>query len=150
MAAIHQTLYESHDFARVDFTRVLDNLTSNLMASYAADAARIQLRIQAPAVLFSMSAAIPLALVVNELITNALKHAYPNGRRGEIRVHLTQDDGETILTISDDGVGIPEHLHLDTSPTLGLQLVRLLSEQLRGTLIVERARPTRFTLRFRD
>lgn len=151
MAAIHQILYESHDFARVNFTQVLDNLTSGLMISYGIDSARIRLRLDAQAILFSMDIAIPLGLMVNELISNALKHAFPEGRSGEIAVLLVAEaNGEVELTVSDDGIGIPAGLNIDTSPTLGLQLVRLLSEQVHGTLTIERAQPTRFTLRLRN
>ena len=150
MAAIHQILYESRDFARVNFTQVLDNLTSGLMISYGIDSARIRLRLDAQAILFSMDIAIPLGLMVNELISNALKHAFPEGRSGEIAVLLVAEaNGDVELTVSDDGIGIPAGLNIDTSPTLGLQLVRLLSEQVHGTLTIERAQPTRFTLRLR-
>ena len=150
MAAIHQILYESRDFARVNFTQVLDNLTSGLMTSYGIDSARIRLRLDAQAILFSMDIAIPLGLMVNELISNALKHAFPEGRSGEIAVLLVAEaNGDVELTVSDDGIGIPAGLNIDTSPTLGLQLVRLLSEQVHGTLTIERAQPTRFTLRLR-
>jgi two-component system, sensor histidine kinase PdtaS len=93
--------------------------------------------------------AIPCGLIVNELISNALKHAFPDGGRGEIRVALTRGpDGRLCLSVSDDGIGIPADLDLEQTGTLGLQLVTLLADQLGAEFAIERRNPTRFALRF--
>ena len=101
---------QSKDFAKVDFSRFLDSLVPTLVGSYGVNPDRIALLVQAEQVLFPINAAIPCGLIVNELISNALKHAFPDGRGGEIRVGLsTEPDGATVvLSVADDGVGIPE------------------------------------------
>jgi PAS domain S-box-containing protein len=149
MALIHQTLYESKDFARVDFGLFLDTLVPTLVSSYAIETSKVTLAIDAAEASLPISAAIPCGLIVNELISNALKHAFPDGRRGGIAVDLRRERGRTIvLSVRDDGVGLPAEFDLDTAATLGLQLVRLLADQLGAEIDVHRSNPTRFNLRF--
>jgi PAS domain S-box-containing protein len=152
MALIHQTLYQSKDFAQINFTQLIDTLVPALTSAYGIDPERIDLSICMTAVGLPISSAVPCGLIVNELMSNALKHAFPNGRQGHIRLVLTseaKDEEEyVVLSLADDGVGIPANVDLDNPTTLGLQLLPLLANQLHGTLRVERANPTRFTLRF--
>jgi PAS domain S-box-containing protein len=147
MSMIHQTLYQSKDFARVSFASFLDTLLPALVSSYSVTAAHIDLSVEASEVHLPISAAIPCGLILNELISNALKHAFPNGRAGSIRVELRQQpDDQIVLIVSDNGIGIP--LSDTPSGSLGLELVNLLAEQLSGSLTIHRANPTRFELRF--
>jgi two-component sensor histidine kinase len=101
-----------------------------------------------------LNAAVPAGLLVNELISNALKHAFPDGRTGEVSVTLRSDASRNdtrssiVLTVSDDGIGIPESMNLDKTDTLGLQLVSLLTDQLHGSIDIRRADPTRFVVEF--
>ena len=149
MALIHQTLYESNDFARVDFRSFLDTLVPTLVSTYGVDPGRIALSINAAAVSLPIKVAIPCGLIVNELISNALKHAFPGERRGEIEIDLAIDaNREVVLSVADDGIGIPSQLDLATATTLGLQLVTLLSDQLGAAIAMRRSQPTRFVLRF--
>jgi len=149
MALIHQTLYESKDFVEADFSNFLDTMVPTLVSSYSVDSDRIALTIEAAEVLLSIHAAIPCGLVVNELISNALKHGFPGNRRGEIKIVLAHEvDDHAILSVSDDGVGLPEELDLERTGTLGLQMVSLLADQLGGTITIQRADPTRFVMRF--
>lgn len=149
MALIHQTLYQSKDFAVVAFDEILNTLASNVASSYRIDESRIRLSIEAAPLKLSISTAIPCGLIVNELITNALKHAFPDGRSGEIKVCLRHVAGlGAELSVSDDGVGLPEGAALDTSRTLGLELITILTEQLSGTLQIERGAPTCFRVCF--
>jgi PAS domain S-box-containing protein len=150
MGLIHQTLYQSKDFAKVDFSRFLDSLVPTLVGSYGVNPDRIALSVKAEQVLFPINAAIPCGLIVNELISNALKHAFPGGRGGEIRVGLfSEPDGATVvLSVADDGVGIPDGVELGKTSTLGLQLVSLLSDQLSGKIAMRRSDPTEFVLSF--
>jgi PAS domain S-box-containing protein len=149
MALIHQTLYQSNDFAEVDFSKFLDALVPRLFGSFGVDPERIRLAMAPTAVLLPINSAIPCGLVVNELVTNALKHAFPEGRAGEIGLELAADgDGSVRLAVSDDGIGLPADFDVDQTTTLGLQLITLLAEQLGGTLTIERSNPTRFVLRF--
>ena len=149
MALIHQTLYQSKDFARVDFGLFLDTLAPSLVSSYAIDHANIALSIDAGDVSLPIVSAIPCGLIVNELMSNALKHAFPDGRAGEIAVQMHCAAGNRItLSVTDNGVGVAETQDVARSQTLGLQLVWLLTDQLGGEITLNRANPTEFVLRF--
>ena len=148
MALIHQTLYQSKDFARVDFDGFVKSLVSNLTTSYGVQPNRIAVSIDVTDVLLPINVAVPCGLVVNELISNALKHAFPRGRPGEVIVALRKEpDEQVMLCVSDNGVGIPDDLDIAETTTLGLQLVWLLADQLRADITVQRSNPTRFELR---
>jgi len=149
MALIHQTLYQSNDFAQIDFASFLQSLGTSLMSSYGLEPGRIDLRIEADGPGLPLNAAIPCGLIVNELIANALKHAFPDRRRGVISIGFDGvGDDRARLTVADDGIGIPESTDFAKAETLGLQLVHILSDQLQGELDVRRAGPTRFSLTF--
>jgi PAS domain S-box-containing protein len=149
MALIHQLLYFSKDFARVDFATFLDNLIPTLVSSYAIESDRFTISINAADGQLPLNAAVPCGLIANELISNAFKHAFPGGRLGEIRIELTRDGTDhAVLLVSDDGIGIPDDLVLESTSTFGLQLVMLLADQLGGELEIHRSTPTRFLLRF--
>jgi PAS domain S-box-containing protein len=149
MALIHQSLYESKDFGQVDFSTFLDSVAPTLISSYGVDAERISLDINAVEVQLPINAAVPCGLVTNELISNALKHGFPSGRQGKIKIDLSREsESHAVLSISDNGQGIPEGIDLTKTDTLGMQLVHLLTDQLGGELTVHRANPTAFVLRF--
>lgn len=149
MSMIHQTLYQSHDFAQVDFHSLLAELLPTLMDSYGMVAGNVQVVIEANNVKIPINEAIPCGLIVNELVSNALKHGFAGNRRGTIRVSLSRDPGDMVeLSVSNDGLGIAQGQDLDKGGSLGLQLVRLLARQLHGLLDIQRGDPTCFTLRF--
>ena len=150
MALIHQTLYQSNNFAEIDFASFLNTLGASLLSSYGADPEHVTLRIRADAKALPLNTAIPCGLIVNELMANALKHAFSEGSPGAIDIvfeDLAADMAR--LTVSDNGIGIPETIDVGRTETLGLQLVSLLSDQLQGTLDIQKAEPTRFSLTFR-
>lgn len=147
MALIHQTLYQSHDFAKVDFGRFLTTLVVHLRSSYGR--ADIEMCSRAEAVHMLIDRAIPCGLIVNELVTNALKHAFPGQRAGAIRVELRRLDAERVeVSVADDGVGIPDDADLGALSSLGMQLVQVLTEQLGAELVIHRRNPTRIDIRF--
>ena len=149
MALIHQTLYQSKDFARVDFHAFLRSFVPTLIQSYSMHPERVRHHFHVAEVRLPIDAAIPCGLIVNELTTNALKHAFPEGRCGEIEIDFTHDcDNHATLTISDDGVGMPDCFEFERSETLGIQLVYLLAGQIGGTVAVQLCGPTRFVIRF--
>jgi PAS domain S-box-containing protein len=149
MALIHQMLYQSGDFAEVDFRDFLQAFVPYLASAYGAEPSRVVVSVDACTVRLPINLAIPCGLAVNELISNALKHGFPAGRAGEVSVRLaTSAEGELSLSVSDDGVGLPANFALARTATLGMQLLTLLAEQLGGELAVEPRQPTRFTLRF--
>jgi len=136
MALLYETLYQSESFARVDLAAYLQSLCSQLFRSLVVDPAPIQLRLDVASVSLDVSQAIPCGLIINELVSNCLKHAFPNGRRGEVRVELRTVDGDSAvrLRVADDGVGLPADFDLQKLQSLGLQLVSDLVGQLRGRL----------------
>jgi two-component sensor histidine kinase len=149
MALIHQTLYQSRDFARVDFNAFLLSFVPTLIQSYSVQPDQVSLTIHVAEVRLPIDAAIPCGLIVNELISNALKHAFPDGRKGTICISFTQDDdNHATLSVADDGIGIPEGFSFERSDTLGVQLVYLLAGQIAGTVSCTRSAPTSFALRF--
>jgi two-component system, sensor histidine kinase PdtaS len=149
MGLIHQTLYGSKDFRSVDFAQFSEALLSALIRSYDTEPERIAIRIDVEPVRLPIDIAVPCGLVVNELITNALKHAFPGRDRGEIRIALTRQLGnEALLSVSDNGIGLPDHVDTNSTATIGLQLVGLLAAQLDGEVSISRSDPTRFSLRF--
>lgn len=159
MALIHEKLYGSEDLARISFIDYVPELARNLFISYGADAGRIKLKITVTEVSLGIDTAIPLGLIINELVSNCLKHAFPAdapcGRPGEpeceIRVDLRPSgDGRYLLTVSDNGVGAPKEIDFHNSKTLGMKLVNTLVEQLDGTIDLESGIGTQVKITFTE
>jgi PAS domain S-box-containing protein len=138
MALVHEKLYQSTNLASVDFDGYLRELALQLVRASAADAGKIELRLDTHAVALPIDKAIPCGIIVNELVTNALKYAFPGGR-GVLYVGCDTDGGQEIhLIVGDDGVGLPADFDIDHVETLGLTLVQMLCEQLQARLVVRR------------
>ncbi len=148
MALIHERLYQSDDLAQVDFAAYLDSLTKHLFRSYDVQRGTITRTVHADGGPLSVDRAIPCGLIVNELVANALKHAFPDGQSGTIRVHYAEESGAAQLVVADDGRGAPEGFDTDTSDSLGLRLVRGLVQQLNGALVIHHDDGLRFTVTF--
>jgi two-component system, sensor histidine kinase PdtaS len=148
MALIHEKIYQSKDLSRVDFGEYIHSLAQYLFGSYRANTDQVKLTIEVDPVALGVDAAVPCGLILNELISNALKHAFPNRRNGEICISMKRLDGEIFLQIQDDGVGFPQGMEIEDTPSLGLQLVTTLVSQLDGTLELSRQPGTRFIIRF--
>ncbi|WP_222105311.1 sensor histidine kinase [Denitromonas ohlonensis] len=148
MALIHQLLYERNDFSHIDLGTYLKRLCALLQESYRDGPARFTLQVNAAEpVHLNLQRAVPCGLLVNELVTNALKHAFPDGRCGHVDVSLAPiDDGHCAITVSDNGIGLPAHIVPGTSRSLGMQLIPLLSDQAGGKWQVFRENGTRFEL----
>jgi two-component sensor histidine kinase len=149
MALIHEELYQARDLAQVDYGTYIRNLANNLFASYAVDPGKVNLNIRTEEVQMVVDTAIPCGLIINELITNSFKHAFPDGQKGEVTIIFRQrDEGRYHLEIGDDGVGMPEDLDIGKTSSLGLQLVTLLVKQLSGEMRIECDKGTRFVIDF--
>ncbi len=135
MALIHERLYQSGDLAKIDFAGYVRNLTGHLLRSYKVDSKTVRLNLDVAPVPMSLDVAIPCGLIINELVSNALKYAFPHGKSGEIIVRFGEGAGQMLmLHVSDTGVGLPEGTDPERSESLGLKLVRSLTEQLDGTV----------------
>ena len=150
MALVHEKLYQSSDLSHINFSDYVESLAALLFRSYGAEADVIQLRLEAGRAFLSIDQAVPCGLIVNELLSNCLKHAFPEKRRGEIRIRVLEDAaGEWLtLAVADNGVGLPPGLELEKVQTLGLQLVRTLARQINGQVEIARRDWTEFKVRF--
>jgi PAS domain S-box-containing protein len=135
MALIHEKLYQTRDYMCIDFADYLGKLTQHLLRCYEKEAGLVSLVVEAEKVAIGIDEAIPCGLIVNELLSNALKHAFPGGRKGEVTVRcISLEGGRISLTVSDNGVGLPPGLDIRNTESLGLHLVTMLVRQLRGTI----------------
>ena len=150
ISLVHETLYRAGNLARIDFQEYLLNLTRGLSDGWTGTGVNVAMIIEAAGVQLPVDAAIPCGLIVTELVTNALKHAFPSGSSGFIRVAaVTEPEGWLNLTVQDNGVGIPENVDLRRSGSLGLELVGSLVRQLSAKLEVAREGGTAFKIHFR-
>ncbi len=153
IALVYESLYKSHNLAEIAFDDYLRILVDNLVTSHFAAAGRIAVQYEMERILLTIETAIPLGLIVNELVSNSLKHAFPGGRRGQIRVQLHGREKERFvgvktksgtlyrvptceLTVADDGVGLPAGFELAVQKTLGIQILSMLARQMNGELTV--------------
>ncbi len=148
MALIHETLYASSDFANISYDSYLEELTSSIMSTFVKKAENIKIELDTENLVFNINQAIPSALLVNELITNALKHAFPNSNTGTISVILQEKEGFVHLSVKDDGVGMDPDIDIENPKTLGLTLIRHLVKQLNGELKLSEKGGTTFTVIF--
>jgi PAS domain S-box-containing protein len=150
MALVHERLYKSEDFTSIGFEEYIQDLCARLFDSYMVDPGRINLKVDAGGLSIAVDRAIPWGLIINELVSNALKHAFPDNRSGEISIRFRLDgDDRLTLTVADTGVGMPSDLDFINTETLGLQLVNMLTLQLNGQISMEGTTGAAFTIRAR-
>jgi PAS domain S-box-containing protein len=150
MALVHERLYKSEDFTTIGFEEYIRDLCAHLFDSYLADPGRITLNIDAGGLSMGIDRAIPWGLIINELVSNALKHAFPDNRSGEISIRIRLDEDDWFaLTVADTGVGMPPDLDFKNTGTLGMQLVNMLTLQLNGHIFMEGTTGTVFNIRAR-
>ncbi len=174
MAIIHEKLYRSENSETLDFSEYLQKLTSDLLHSYNIRKDDIKTFLDVEEIFIGMDTAVPLGIIINELVSNSLKHAFPQGRKGEIRIKLckaeenvknksisniTNNNGakssinknsQYSLVVSDNGLGFPEKLDFRSTGSLGLQLVNILVEQLGGTIELQKGSETSFKILFKE
>jgi PAS domain S-box-containing protein len=149
MALIHEQLYRSSDLARIDFAAYVQDLVSHLRRGLGSDASQVRFRLDIQPFPLSLDLAIPCGMIVNELVSNAQKHAFPDGQPGEIRVAFDRDSDGYCLTVADNGVGIQNGLSEEEPSSLGLTVVQALIRQIRGQVGVRQDQGTIFTIRFK-
>ncbi|NYB51530.1 MAG: PAS domain S-box protein [Methanobacteriaceae archaeon] len=150
MAMVHEKLYQSDSFSKINFKDYLTNLVSDIFYSYNIQKEKIGLELDIKDVNIGIDTAIPLGLIINELVTNSVKYAFPDDRKGKIGILFKYEDDSYVLIIYDDGVGVPEDIELEKTETLGLQLVTSLVNQLDGSIKLDRVNGTKYTLKFKE
>jgi two-component sensor histidine kinase len=149
IALIHEKLYQSKDYSRVPFSAYAKSLAANVFAATGTSPVSVLLQLDMEDVSLGVDKAIPCGLILNELITNALKHAFPPPAHGTVCVGLRMDgERNVVFSVSDDGIGMPHELEQKDSPSLGLSLVHTLVEQLEGSMDVVRDGGTAFRITF--
>lgn len=150
MALIHERLYRSTDLKNIDFKEYITTLANDLYRTYVKDPSRIGLELNIQEVNIDINSAIPLGLILNELVTNSMKHAFPGDRGGKISISFGKEEDEFVLKVSDDGIGFPPDLDYTKTNSLGMQLVTSLTSQLNGKLKLENSQGTQFTITFKE
>lgn len=149
MALIHESLYQSENLSEIDFHAYIDQLVAHLFRSYGVDSNRVQIAALIDGIRLSIDTAVPCGLIINELVSNSLKYAFPAGRSGAIRIEMCRDEHHRIrLEVRDDGIGLPEGVGLAGTKSLGLRLVRTLADQLGASVEVGSDGGARIALMF--
>ena len=150
MVLIHNKLYQSQDLASIDTTDCIKTLSEHIFRSCNVKPGTVVLKTNIAKLNMNIDTAIPCGLIINELISNSLRHAFVKpikGRKAEVRINLHKNKaGDIRLVISDSGVGLPKDIDFRNTKSLGLQLVRILVEQLNGTIKLNRSKGTKFTI----
>jgi len=149
MAMIHEKLYHSSNLSRLNMAEYLNNLVGDILRSYSSVSSKVSSNVDVDDIYLNINTALPMGLMVNELVSNSIKHAFPEGE-GNISIKLEYDGEKYILTVSDNGIGLPEDVDPFESSSLGLKLVNSLSIQLEGDLSVLRDGKTTFILKFKE
>jgi PAS domain S-box-containing protein len=149
MALIHEQLYQSPDLSQIDFGEYIGKLTDNLFRSYGVSQRKIAISIETNGIKLALDTAIPCGLLINELVSNSLKYAFPDDKKGKINIQLKSiNDASITLTVSDNGIGIPDTLNWQNSKSLGLRIVDSLTRQLKGNIILKSNYGTTFDVTF--
>lgn len=145
----HNKLYQLPNLVQINFADYVRDLAEHILRSHTNSNNNIYLNSDIAEVELTINTAIPCGLIINELITNALKHAFPDHRSGEIRINfISNEKGQNVLIIQDNGIGIPEELDISKSGFLGMRLVKALTGQLKGSLELDRSYGSTFKLTF--
>ncbi|MCQ1536176.1 HAMP domain-containing protein [Methanosarcina sp. KYL-1] len=174
MALVHEKLYQSEDMVSVDFSDYIQNLANYLFGAYSVGSGDIRLKLDVDNIFLGMDTAVPVGIIINELVSNSLKHAFSEGENGEICICLKKETKETkekgskstgsadsvkgiregrecfSLVVRDNGKGFPEDIDFKETDSLGLQLVNTLVDQVEGSIELDRSRGTEFRIRFRE
>lgn len=151
MALVHEKLYRSSNLSKIDFSEYVESLAQLLFRSFGVDANQIQLKLEGGEVFLSIESAVPCGLIINELLSNSVKHAFPRKQRGEICVRVgTNEQYQISIVVSDNGVGFQPDFDFEKTDTLGLQLVRTLVKQLSGHINIHSNGGARFEISFSE
>jgi two-component sensor histidine kinase len=148
MALVHENLFESDNLMLIDFDEYIRKLINLLIQSFSVDMKKIRFIFEVHDIFLNINEAIPCAQMINELVTNSIKYAFPGDRQGEIKISFDREDDRYRLAVSDDGVGLPEFFERTDQTSLGIHLVEALAAQLKGSMAIDRSSGTAFIIRF--
>ncbi|MFC1671064.1 sensor histidine kinase [Spirochaetota bacterium] len=148
MALVHEKLYQSENLSEINFGEYIQGLSDELYSIYYETNQNVNITINAENAYIDINYAIPCGLIINELVTNSLKYAFPDNMKGIIKIDFYEEKGNYVLQHMDDGVGIPENIDINDTATLGLQLVNNLTLQLRGTIDIDSSQGTNVKIKF--
>jgi len=146
MSLVHEKLYRSESLSQIDFADYTRYLATQLFSFYGIDTRRVSLEFTLGKIMVDIVTAVPLGILMNELISNALKHAFPDGREGTISISSVEEGNLITLVVRDNGIGIPEELDWKNAATLGMRLITSLVDQVDGTITLDRENGTAFTI----
>ncbi|MCK9151861.1 sensor histidine kinase [Methanobacterium alcaliphilum] len=149
MALIHENLYQSEKMSHINFKDYLNYLANQLLMSYSLNT-RVSLNMDCEDIYLGLETAVPCGLMANEIITNSMKHAFPNESKGNINIIFKEKENNYLLSISDDGIGLPDDLDLENSTSLGIQIIRSLINQIDGELKIKKDNGTEFIITFKE
>jgi len=148
---VHEQLHRSRDLTKINFGEYMKTLAASLFSSYGVDSATIALQVQVEDVHFGIDTAIPCGLIIQELVSNSLRHAFRDGRQGRIHIELRSlPQGRRVLTVRDNGVGLPDEASIEDTGSLGLRLVKILAEQIEAGVRGSSRGGTEFQITFRQ
>jgi PAS domain S-box-containing protein len=148
MAFVHESLYQTKDFSNISFKEYVENISRNLVHSYAATDSPPELKLELDNIQLNLDTAIPCGLIINELLSNSLKYAFPKGKKGKIEITIRKKEKTILISIADNGKGLPADIDFRNTESLGLQLVVSLVEQINGKIKLDTKKGTKFTIEF--
>ncbi|MFI5143989.1 MAG: sensor histidine kinase [Ignavibacteria bacterium] len=149
ISLIHEKLYQTNDLARIDFDKYIKSLVYHLFNSFGVKSEQVGLTVNSENIFLTMDTAIPCGLIINELVTNILKHAFPSNRKGEIKIEVSYHrNNKFTLLVADNGIGLPVDIDIENTDTLGFQLVQTLIKQLEASLEINRENGTEYIISF--
>ena len=148
MALVHEKFYQAEELSEINFNEYLEKLCQYLFQSYGDKSDRIELTVTGDQILLDMDTAMPCGLLVNEIVSNAYKYAFPGNIKGFINLSLSKESGAVILKLHDNGIGLPPDFNLQSAESLGMQLIQALTNQLDGELVFSKENGTTFEIKF--
>ena len=149
MSLVHEKLYQSKSLSKINLPEFIRDLSGELMASYGTNETQIQLELELENINLEMGLTIPCDLIINELMTNTIKYAFPDDTNGTLKIALSRENTNRIrLTVEDDGPGLPEGVDWQHSKGIGLRLIHILSNQIQGDYQFQTLDGTSFSLIF--
>jgi len=140
MSLIHEMMYQTQDFKKIDMKQYAEKMVESLKSLYMIDTQRILISVTGKSLYLDLNRSIPCGMIINELVSNAMKHAFPSGRKGKVEINFKRHNSQVILRVSDDGVGLPDSVNISNPNSMGLEIVNLLTAQLEGNKMVTKGK----------